>query len=341
MAEKKSGRSAGPWALFLKLGGKLVSILIKLAKGLKFGKFAMAAGTFGAYSLMFSWKFVVVLMGSIFLHECGHIWAMRRCGMNVKGVYFLPFLGAAAVADGEFPSRKDESFIALMGPLWGLGLAAATFAVYEWTRLPLVAALAGWMAMVNLFNLLPINPLDGGRVMKSVAYSVSSWAGTAFLGLGLLACIVLAVWAKLTLMWLLLIVGAIDLLAESGKIRRAVRQNADPVRQAIIAATAAQLGVEPRAEKIIAELKRRKAKEGTQRLTLRFQMSNDGQAAEDKTWSVDGFCLMLGDAKEAMTGRHAVLAFAAYAGLAGLLAALMFATAHVPTAQAALGVFMD
>ena len=178
--------------LLAKFGGKLLAIVIKLVKALKMGKVALAGLSFAAYASIFTWRFAFLLMGSIAFHELGHIWAMHRCGMKTRGIYFIPLFGAAAVSEEEFPSREVESFVALAGPVWGMSLALATAGIYLATQSPVYAATAGWMAMINLFNLLPINPLDGGRVAKSIFFSIHRDAGRIFGILGLGACIYLA-----------------------------------------------------------------------------------------------------------------------------------------------------
>ena len=140
---------AGLVVIVLKVGPKLLAILAKCAKGLKLGKLGMAGATAASYSYLYSWKFALLIMGMLFIHESGHIWAMKRHGMRTKGIYFLPFLGAAAVADEAFPSRRAETVIAMMGPLWGLLLCFATAIAYVQTENPLYAAVTTWMAVVN------------------------------------------------------------------------------------------------------------------------------------------------------------------------------------------------
>jgi Zn-dependent protease len=204
--------------LLAKFGGKLLAVAIKLVKALKVGKVALASLSFAAYASMFTWRFALLILGSLAFHELGHIWAMHKCGMKTKGIYFIPLLGAAAVTEDAFPSREVESFVALAGPVWGLSLALATAGVYLVTQSPVYAAAAGWMAMINLFNLLPINPLDGGRVAKSVFFSIHQRAGKIFGLCGLVACIYLAVKLKMGLFVLLLVVGTFELLSD-GKTR--------------------------------------------------------------------------------------------------------------------------
>ena len=200
--------------LLAKFGGKLLAVAIKLVKALKVGKVALASLSFAAYASMFTWRFALLIMGSLAFHELGHIWAMHKCGMKIRGIYFIPLLGAAAVTEDAYPSREVESFVALAGPVWGLSLALATAGVYLVTQSPVYAAAAGWMSMINLFNLLPINPLDGGRVAKSVFFSIHQRAGKIFGLCGLVACIYLAAKLKMGLFVLLLVVGTFELLSD-------------------------------------------------------------------------------------------------------------------------------
>lgn len=199
--------SSGIVAMIAKIGPKLLSVIIKFAK---IGKVGFAVVSMVTYSYLFTWQFALVLMISLFIHENGHIFMMRKCGMVVKGIYFIPFLGAAAVADGVFPSPKDEANIAIMGPIWGLILAIFTVLVYEFTRNAFFGAVAGWMAMVNLFNLLPISPLDGGRIMKSIAFSVGSRTGFIFMITGIIIFTILTFWKGILLFAVLLIIACLE-----------------------------------------------------------------------------------------------------------------------------------
>jgi len=211
---------AGLIALAIKTGPKFVAIFGKLAKGLKVGKVGLAAASVGAYSWMFTWQFALVICFMLFVHESGHVWAMKRCGIKTRGFYFIPFVGGAAIAEEDFPSRKVEVYVAIMGPIWGLALSALTGVIYMMTGHPFFAAAASWMALINLFNLLPINPLDGGRIFKSVAYSLHSQLGFIFLIIGLALTVVGFLYLKMGLFLLLLIVGAIELLFEYRRYKR-------------------------------------------------------------------------------------------------------------------------
>ena len=215
--------SAGIIALCIKAGPKIFSVFAKMLKGVKVGKVGLAGASTATYAYMFTWEFALMIMLLLFVHESGHIWAMKRCGMKTKGIYFIPFIGAAAVTDGEFPSRRATVFIALMGPLWGFALSGIAALVYFATENPLFAAAASWMALINLFNLLPISPLDGGRVLSAIAFSVHSWLGFIFLSIGIIASAVIAIYLGLSLFWVLLIIGVLELIFEYRKYRKAER----------------------------------------------------------------------------------------------------------------------
>lgn len=214
----------GLYALAIKLGPKILGFGLKLLKGLKAGKGIMAAASLGAYSYLFTWQFAVLILLMLFVHESGHIWAMKKCGMRTKGIYFIPFLGAAAVTDEEFKTRNDEQFIAIMGPIWGLGLSMLAVVAYGVTENPFFAAVASWWAMINLFNLIPMNPLDGGRIAKSIAFSLHSFLGHVFLIVGFAVSLYIAIVYQIGLFGFLVVVGGVELFAELFSKKRLVRR---------------------------------------------------------------------------------------------------------------------
>ncbi len=215
---------------------KIFLICLKfLGKGLslfaKVSKIALAGVSLAAYTYLYSWKFALIIMIQLFIHEYGHIWAMKKTGIKVKGLYFLPLLGAAAVADEDFKSRYDESYIALMGPVFGLVCAFASLLVYFYTDEPMYAAAASWMALVNLFNLLPINPLDGGRVLKSITFSIGNWFGLITLILGLICSIVLTVYFKIWIFVILLLAAGLELWMEWYFVQKKITNPKPPMNR--------------------------------------------------------------------------------------------------------------
>lgn len=207
-------------ALAVKLGPKLVVVVGKLAKGLKLGKVGLAGVSAASYAYLFTWQFALMLMALIFIHECGHLWAMKHYGIKTKGVYFIPFFGGVAVAEGAVPSKSAEVVIAIMGPVWGLGLTLLSGAAYYATGLPIFAAAASWMALINLFNLFPVLPLDGGRILKAVAYSVHSTFGKVFMLLSLVAAGFMAFRFGIPIFAFLAMIATFELLSEFGETGR-------------------------------------------------------------------------------------------------------------------------
>jgi Zn-dependent protease len=198
-------------ALMAKLGPKLLAVIVK------FAKLGLGIGSMVAYSYLFTWQFAIILMVSLFWHESGHVWAMKKCKMRIKGIYFIPFIGAAAMTEDAFKTRKDEVFCAIMGPVWGFVMAVGTAAIYYVTKNAFFAAISGWIALINLFNLLPINPLDGGRIMKSITFSINSKLGLIFLSVGIVASIIITIWARIILFSILLAFACFELVFEARK----------------------------------------------------------------------------------------------------------------------------
>ncbi len=239
-APTAAGRRARPGVgllgLVAKLGGKLVGGLSKVGAGaLKAAKTAnlgWAAASAATWSILFSWKFALAIMVQLFVHEYGHIHAMRRSGMKVRGLYFIPFLGALAVSEDAFTSRRQQAYVALSGPVWGSALALLPAGLWLWTGEPTWAAVAAWWGLLNLFNLLPIAPLDGGRIMHALAWSFSSNLGLAASVAGLAGAVALGASLGLSLIWLVAGLGAMELAGEA-RARvgvRALRLLPEPAR---------------------------------------------------------------------------------------------------------------
>jgi Zn-dependent protease len=192
----------------LKIVSKALSVIAKISK------IALIGISFAAYTYLYSWQFALIIMLQLLIHEYGHIWAMKKVGIPTKGIYFIPFVGGAAVASEDFKSRRDEVYVAIMGPIFGFACALSMYIVYLINDEAMYAAAAAWMAMVNLFNLLPINPLDGGRIMKSIAFSLHSKIGFAFMSIGILCSIALAFLAHIWIFILVIILSSLEIYME-------------------------------------------------------------------------------------------------------------------------------
>lgn len=209
MSENK--KKVGIWAVIGKIGSKLLSFL---GKAFKLTKVGFAAASFAGYALLFSWKFALLLMIAVGFHESGHVWAMKRMGIKTKGFYFLPFIGGAAIAEEQYKTYGQNVFISIMGPVWGMLMAFGAACLYWATGNPLWAAAGAWMSTLNLFNLLPITPLDGGQMVRAMAFSIHKNIGVLFLAISMVACGYI-MWAlHVYLFVLILAVGALELFLE-------------------------------------------------------------------------------------------------------------------------------
>lgn len=92
---------------------------------------------------------------------------MKYFGMKTKGIYLVPFLGGLALSDEKINTRWQDVVISIMGPCFGFLLSLLLVGVYWVTDSPFWAALAVFNAFLNLFNLLPVLPLDGGTFSKA------------------------------------------------------------------------------------------------------------------------------------------------------------------------------
>lgn len=133
-----------------------------------------------AYALIWGWRFGVGFVLLLFVHEMGHVLQLRREGIKASAPMFIPFLGAV-VAMKELPKdAAAEARVGLAGPILGSLGALAVLGLYALTGNELFKALAFVGFFLNLFNLLPVLPLDGGRAMA--ALSPKLWlAGFALL----------------------------------------------------------------------------------------------------------------------------------------------------------------
>jgi Zn-dependent protease len=124
--------------------------------------FSMLA-SFGLYWTAWGWRFAAGLVVSIYIHEMGHVAALRRYGLRATAPMFIPGLGAYIRLNEHPATPREDARVGLAGPWWGFGAALAAFAIYFATGSKIWGAIGHTGAWINLFNLLPIWQLDGGR----------------------------------------------------------------------------------------------------------------------------------------------------------------------------------
>jgi len=151
------------------------------------------------YYLMFhSMIFAVGFVLLILVHEMGHVIAMRRWGLHASPPIFIPFLGALINLREPPPNAKVEAIVGIGGPLLGTVGAIACYLIALQFKVPdadgklaftntgaLLLQLSTFGFMLNLFNMLPVPPLDGGRITAAVSPWI--WMPGVFLLLGIIA----------------------------------------------------------------------------------------------------------------------------------------------------------
>jgi Zn-dependent protease len=145
-------------------------ILIGLKVGLPFLKMAGSMViAFGAYALAFGWQFGAGVVLLIFIHEMGHLIAARITGLKVSLPLFIPFFGARILMREMPRNAWIEAINGIGGPILGSIGALAAFGLFFVTHNELFLVLTYFGFFINLFNLIPIIPLDGGRIVSAIS----------------------------------------------------------------------------------------------------------------------------------------------------------------------------
>lgn len=143
-------------------------------------------------STMMGWPLALMIIGMIYFHEMGHQAAAKHYGAKAGPIYMLPFLGGIAVINGRL-TRFENAIMSLWGPVHGVLFCIAAFLAFHFTGLAIFATAVKYCAFINLFNLLPIGPLDGGQVLKSLAFSAHEKIGKFTMWFGIALSIFLAI----------------------------------------------------------------------------------------------------------------------------------------------------
>ncbi|MGH7742661.1 MAG: site-2 protease family protein, partial [Candidatus Eiseniibacteriota bacterium] len=205
-APKKGGRRGV-------IGGTLAAIAAALSKlkflsvlagVLKLKTLVTMALTIGVYAMAWGWKFALGFVLLIFVHEMGHAIVMQMEGIPASAPVFIPFVGALIAMRGRPRDAGVEAVVAIGGPILGsIGAWAVLAAGLEFDQ-PLLAALGHVGIIINLFNLIPVSPLDGGRIAG--VFSRAFWV----LGYALGA---VALWyTRSPILLLVMVIGLITLI---------------------------------------------------------------------------------------------------------------------------------
>lgn len=161
--------SIGLGASFLFGKLKFVLIGLKLTKAAPLISMVISSA---AYSFIFGWPYAIGMVGLIFVHECGHALVMMRYGLPFSPMVFIPFMGAVIAMEKRPKNSYEEAIIAFGGPVLGSAAALTVAAAGAATGNQMLFALADWGLLINLFNLLPIGSMDGGRICGAISPSI-------------------------------------------------------------------------------------------------------------------------------------------------------------------------
>jgi Zn-dependent protease len=146
----------------------VIKLLLLLLSGAKLGKLLASGGTMllslVVYAFVFGWKYAAGFITLLFVHEMGHYVAARRRGLAVGLPTFIPFMGAWIELKDLPHDAETEAYVGLGGPLLGtIGALVAYVMARSWDA-PWLLAVSYSGFFLNLFNLIPVSPLDGGRI---------------------------------------------------------------------------------------------------------------------------------------------------------------------------------
>ncbi len=163
------GRLSAALAALVAFAAKAKAILLLLGNVKILATAGTMAVSVAAYATIWGWQFAVGIVVLIFVHEMGHVIQMRREGLGTSLPMFIPFMGAVISARSLGDNALAEARVGLAGPILGSVGAAACVGLWHATGNDLYRALAYFGFLINLFNLLPVVPLDGGRAMAAMA----------------------------------------------------------------------------------------------------------------------------------------------------------------------------
>jgi len=157
---------------------------LKVTKLASLGSMLLTVGT---YSMFFGLPYAAGMVGLIFIHEVGHALVMHQRGIPFSPMVFVPFMGAAIAMKQQPRDAWEDALVAFGGPVLGsLGAGVVGIAGHA-TQSQLLIALADFGFMINLFNLLPLGSMDGGRIAGALSpymnlMGVGMGAGLAYTG---------------------------------------------------------------------------------------------------------------------------------------------------------------
>jgi len=163
---QKTKKNAAKIGIALAFIGAKFKLILPLLKAAKFMSFLSMIFFLFTYGLTFGWYFAFAILYLLICHEGGHLIAAKRKGLPTSPAFFIPFVGAV-ISLKEMPKDAvTESYVAFGGPLLGLISILPAIPLYHYTHNEFFGLVIALGCILNLFNLIPISPLDGGRILS-------------------------------------------------------------------------------------------------------------------------------------------------------------------------------
>jgi len=164
----------------------------------------------GQFSELKSVTGVAVLILALIFHEAGHAVGMRLFGFRDVRMFFIPFFGAAVSGRPRGVTAWKEALVSLLGPLPGIILGVVVMVAMRREPTPLLISVVQALLLLNVFNLLPLGFLDGGRFLERVLFSRHRVLAIGFQAIGAL---LLGAFALASSLWVLAIFAVFSLIA--------------------------------------------------------------------------------------------------------------------------------
>lgn len=178
-----AGRIKQGWMAVVAVAALLLGKAKFLLLGLSKAKTLLSMGVFFSfYWNTYGWPLALGLVVSIYIHEMGHVFELRRMGIGAGAPLFIPGVGAVIRLRQQISDPVVDARIGLAGPVWGLGAGLVALGAYALTREPTWKAIAQLTGFLNLFNLIPVWQLDGARGFHALS-RVQRWAVVGVSGL--------------------------------------------------------------------------------------------------------------------------------------------------------------
>jgi len=185
----------------------VIKLLALLLSGVKLGKLFTTGGTMLlsviVYAFIWGWRYAAGFVALIFVHEMGHYIAARQRGLDVGAPTFIPFVGAWIELKEMPHDAETEAYVGMGGPLVGTVGALVCYFIARDTNTDWLLAVAYSGFFLNLFNLIPVTPLDGGRITQVI----SPWLWVA----GVPILLAMMIWSPSPMLILIAVLAGMQL----------------------------------------------------------------------------------------------------------------------------------